>query len=133
MSNNDQKFDTDHQKGKDLQARTKKLALRVIKLAQFLEKNRIASVISKQILRSGTSVAANYRAACRAKSKKDFINKLSIIVEEADETMFWLELLFESNLVKEDLVHDLYREATEITAIMVASRKSTVLHSNARL
>jgi four helix bundle protein len=113
-------------KGDDLQVRTKKFAIRIIKFVQFLDKNRTAAVIDKQLLRSGTSVAANYRAACRAKSVKDFINKLAIIIEEADETMFWLELLMESGIVKENLVRDLYKEAKEITAIMVASKKSTV-------
>lgn len=116
-------------KGLDLQIRTKKFAVRVIKLVQFLNKDKIAAVIGKQILRSGTSVAANYRAACRAKSAKDFINKLAIIVEEADETMFWLELLVEAELVKESLTKDLYQEATELTAIMVASRKSASKNS----
>lgn len=119
-------------KGADLQVRTKKFAVRVIKLVQFLNKDKISAIIGKQVLRSGTSVAANYRAACHAKSAKDFINKLAIIIEEADETMFWLELLVDASLVKENLTKDLYQEARELTAIMVASRKSASRHNGAK-
>lgn len=128
MIKDEQKFNTNNHRGTDLQIRTKRFAIRIIKLVQFLKKDSIASVMGKQILRSGTSVAANYRAACRAKSAKDFINKLAIIIEEADETMFWLELLNESGLVGENLVSDLYKESKELTAIMVTSRKSTAKH-----
>ena len=111
----------------DLQKRTKEFALRIIKLSQDLEKRGSAGiVIGKQLLRSGTSVAANYRAVCRAKSGKDFINKLGIVVEEADETQFWLELLVEANLLKLDAVQDLLKEASEITAIMTASKSSAI-------
>lgn len=111
-------------KGQDLQIRTKSFAIRVIRFVKFLNGNTVGRVLANQILRSGTSVAANYRAACRAKSSKDFINKIAIVIEEADETMFWLELMKESGLVKENFIQDLYNEANELTAIMVASRKS---------
>jgi len=81
----------------ELKLRTKQFALRVIKLVEALPKNKIGDVLGKQILRSATSVAANYRAACRARSKADFISKIAI-VEEADESFFWLELIAESRL-----------------------------------
>ena len=113
-------------KPQDLQERTKKFALRVIKLAEFLEKHPIGKFIGRQMFRSGTSVAANYRAACRARSVKDFIAKLGIVIEEADETTFWLELLSESGIVKSTLVSELFKESNEITAIMVASKNSTI-------
>jgi four helix bundle protein len=113
-------------KPKDLQDRTKTFALRVIKLVEFLEKHSVGKFIGRQIFRSGTSVAANYRAACRARSAKDFIAKLGIVIEEADETTFWLELLVESGIVKNSSVSDLLKESNEITAIMVASRNSAI-------
>src|SRR5689334_12453654 len=84
---------------KEMQARTKAFALRVIRMFQKLPKTDVARVLGKQVLRSGTSVAANYRAACRSKSRADFIRKLGTAVEEADETVFWLELLEESGVV----------------------------------
>ncbi len=112
--------------GTNLQKRTKNFAIRIIKLAQFLEKNSITRMVGRQIFRSGTSVAANYRASCRAKSVKDFIAKLGIVIEEADETLFWLELLIESSLIESKMIKDLLREANEITAIMVSSKNSTI-------
>ncbi|MCL5666447.1 MAG: four helix bundle protein [Patescibacteria group bacterium] len=114
-------------KPEDLQKRTKKFAIRVIKFAQFLEtKGIVGVVIAKQLLRAATSVAANYRAVCRAKSGKDFVNKLGIVVEEADETQFWLELAVESGLVETSMIQDLLKEATEVTAIMQASKSSAI-------
>ena len=110
----------------DLQNRTKLFAFRIIKLAEFLEKLSIGKYIGRQIFRSGTSVAANYRAACRARSVKDFISKLGIVIEEADETVFWLELLGESKMLRENQIETLLSEANEITAIMVASRNSVI-------
>lgn len=110
-----------------LQKRTKQFAVQIIKLVQSLERKGTAGiVIGKQILRSGTSVAANYRAVCRAKSTKDFINKLAIVVEEADETQFWIELLIEGGIVEPSMVNDLLKEASEITAIMTASKSSAI-------
>lgn len=113
-------------KPKDLQDRTKKFALRIIKLAEFLEKHPVGKFIGRQIFRSGTSVAANYRAACRARSVKDFISKLGIVIEEADETAFWLELLNESRIIKSSQIAELLKESNEITAIMVASKNSAI-------
>jgi four helix bundle protein len=83
----------------EMKNRTKKFALRIIKLVEALPKNRTGDVAGKQLLRCGTSVAANYRAACRAKSTSDFIAKLGIVEEEGDESMFWLEIIIESKLM----------------------------------
>ena len=105
-------------------ARTKQLALRVIRLVEVLPQTRTADVISKQLLRSATSVAANYRAACRAKSAADLIAKLGIVEEEADETLYWLELLVESGLMTADKLKSLMQESTEILAMTVASIKT---------
>ena len=108
----------------ELRCRTKTFALRVIRLTQSLPKDRTADVIGRQLLRSGTSVGANYRAACRAKSQADFIAKMTIVEEEADECLYWIELLVESGLVREELVSDLMREADELVSITVASIKT---------
>ncbi len=108
----------------DLKNRTKKFALRILKLIDALPKTTAGRTVAGQLVRSGTSVAANYRAACRGKSKPDFIAKLAIVEEEADESEFWLELIQESEMLKPNLVESLSQEASEIVAIMVASRKS---------
>jgi four helix bundle protein len=108
----------------ELKDRTKKFALRIIKLVEKLPQNIAAWTIGKQLIRSGTSVAANYRAVCLAKSRADFIAKLGIVVEEADESIFWLELIIESKIMPSKLLEPLLQEAKEITAIMVASKKS---------
>ena len=105
-------------------SRTKQLALRVIRLVETLPSNRTANVIGRQLLRSATSVGANYRAACRAKSTADLIAKLSIVEEEADETIYWLELLVESSLISSEKLKDLMQEASEILAMTVASIKT---------
>ena len=104
-----------------MKKRTKALALRVIRLVQALPRTRVADVLARQLLKSGTSVGANYRAACRARSTADFIAKLGIVEEEADESMYWIELLVEAELIKAGLVSDLLHEAEEILAIVVAS------------
>ena len=113
---------------KDLKQRTKEFAIRIIKLAQDLEKNygNTGKKIGDQILRSGTGVYANYRAACRCKSAKDFISKMGTVVEEADETLGWLELLVASDVLKINLVQGLLQEADELTAIMTASRATSI-------
>jgi len=108
----------------EMKERTKQFALRILKLADALPKTRSGNAIANQIVRSGTSVAANYRALCRAKSRADFINKTSIAEEEADESCFWLELLVDAGLLKTTRVQHLLNEANEITAILVASRKT---------
>jgi len=109
----------------ELKYRTKAFALRVIKLASSLSKDFAGRRLGDQLLRSACSVAANYRAACRARSKADFISKLGIAEEEADESLFWLELLVESGLVPSKRLEQLLKEADELTAIFVASRKTS--------
>jgi four helix bundle protein len=111
-------------KDDELRKRTKVFALRVIKLAEALPDNPIGRVIRGQLLRSGTSVGANYRAAKRAKSNADFISKMGTVEEEADESMYWMELIVEAGLMKEELLSDLYREADEILSMVVASIKT---------
>jgi four helix bundle protein len=108
----------------EMKARTKKFALRVIRLVESLPNTKTANVIGNQLLRSGTSVGANYRAACRAKSTADFISKLSIVEEENDESIYWMELLIESETVKENLLQNLMEEADEILSIIVSSIKT---------
>ena len=108
----------------ELKGRTKQFALRVIRLAEALPRTQSGRVIGNQLLRSATSVAANYRAVCRARSQADFVHKLGIVEEEADESLFWLELVVEANLIPACRVEDLIQEADELTAIFVASRKT---------
>jgi len=108
----------------ELKKRTKQYALRIIKLVKSLPKTIEGRVIGNQLIRSGTSVGANYRAACRARSKAEFIAKLGVVIEEADESAFWLEIIIESNLLKKELVKPLLNETNEIIAIMVSSAKS---------
>jgi len=100
------------------------LALEIIRLVESLPRNRTADVIGRQLLRSGTSIGANYRAACRGKSKADVIFKLAIVEEEADETVYWLELLIESKIVEPSRVNLLLKETNEIVAMVVASIKT---------
>jgi four helix bundle protein len=107
-----------------MKTRTRQFALRVIRLVRSLPPNLSAEVLGKQLLRSGTSVGANYRAACRAKSTADFVHKLSIVEEETDEAVYWMELLIESNTVKENLLQNLMKEADEILSIIVSSIKT---------
>ena len=104
--------------------RTKNFALRILKLIDALPNTVAGRTVAGQLARSGTSVAANYRAACRGKSKADFIAKLGIVEEEADESQFWLEIIMDSEMLKTALVEPLRQEAGEIVAIMVSSRKS---------
>ena len=119
----------------ELKSRTKKFAVDIIKLAQYLEKDHgnTGRKIGDQLLRSGTGVYANYRAACRCKSAKDFISKIGTVVEEADETLGWLELLVASGLVKEDTIKDLIKEADELTAIMTASKTTAIKNHPGKL
>jgi four helix bundle protein len=106
----------------ELKARTKKFALRIIKVSRALPRSPEARVIGYQLLRSGTSVAANYRAACRGRSGPEFLAKIGIVVEEADETVFWLEMLTEAGLVRADLLGDIISEANQLVAIFSASQ-----------
>ena len=107
-----------------LKKRTKQFGLRVIRLVETLPKTQAASVIGKQLLRCATSVGANYRAACKGRSKADFIAKLGTVEEEADESIYWLEMLVEAEIVKSALAAELLTEANELTAIIAASRKT---------
>jgi four helix bundle protein len=116
----------------EMKNRTKVYANRVVKLCSALPENWIARTLGKQLLRSGTSVGANYRAVCRAKSNPDFINKLRIVEEECDESLFWMELLVDNNLVKAGRLDELMKEADELLAIVVSSAK-TARSSNERV
>ena len=107
-----------------LKQRTKSFALEIIKLVESLPKGRTADVIGRQLLDAGTSVGANYRAACRARSPADFISKMGIVEEEADETIYWMELLIEAKLVQENDISPLLREANQILAMTVSSIKT---------
>ena len=106
----------------ELKSRTKQFAIRIIRLVQMLPKNSEAQVIGKQLLRSGTSVAANYRAVCRSRSNPEFIAKMGTVIEEADETAFWLELLDEASITSERQIDPLLQEAGELVKIFAASR-----------
>jgi four helix bundle protein len=108
----------------ELKARTKQFALRVIKLVAALPKNIEGRAIANQLVRSGTSVAANYRAACRGRSRTEFIARMGIVLEEADETQLWLELIIDAKLLPPKRVQPLLDEAGELVAIFVTSRKS---------
>ncbi len=108
----------------ELKQRTKQFALRVIKLAGSLQRTMEGQIIGRQLIRSGTSVGANYRSACKGRSKTEFVAKLGIVEEEADETAYWLELIVEGGLLEKNLVEPLLKEANEIVAIMASSRKS---------
>lgn len=109
----------------EMKARTKRFALRIIKAVQSLPEDRVANVLGAQLLRSGTSVGANYRAACRAKSTADFVNKLKIVEEEGDESLFWMELLVESGLTPQQKLAELMKEGDELVAIVVSALKTT--------
>jgi four helix bundle protein len=106
----------------ELKRRTKAFALRVIHVFKALPRNEEARTLGKQMLRSGTSVAANYRAVCRSRSKAEFISRLAVVVEEIDETVLWLELLADSEIFPRDRLQELQREANELLAIFAASQ-----------
>jgi four helix bundle protein len=134
----------DH-KAEALKDRTKSFALRIIRVIRSLPQGSEGRIIGHQLLRSGTSVAANYRAVCRARSRPEFLSKLAIVIEEADESAFWLELLVDAGLISESKLKDLKSEANQLVAIFNASRttvkkgsqstisnqKSTILHKRA--
>ena len=108
----------------ELSLRTKKFALGILQLVDDIPQSIGGKAIAAQIVRSGNSVGANYRAACRAKSDRDFLNKMVILEEEADETAFWLELIMESGLMHTDMTISLHKEAAELTAIFTSSGKT---------
>jgi len=108
----------------DLKKRTREFALRIIRLCEAIPHGRTADAIAKQLVRCGTSVGANYRAAARAKSTADFIAKMSIVEEECDECIYWMELLVEAGIMEKRFLHDLMDEADQLLAITVASIKT---------
>lgn len=109
----------------EFKKRTKEFTLRNIKVFQSLPKTDEAKIIGKQLLRSASSVGANYRAVCRARSQAEFYAKLSITIEEADESLFWLEILVESNIVSENKLSELIKEVKEIIKVLSKARKNT--------
>jgi four helix bundle protein len=109
----------------ELKKRTKQFALRIIKLVNSLPKTEVARVIGNQLLRARTSVGANYRAVCFACSQADFISKIGIVLEESDESLYWMELLVESEIVKEARMKSIMQEVTELTKIFIASLKTS--------
>src|SRR2546428_3703970 len=115
----------------NLKRRTKKYALDIIKLVEVLPNDRTSHVLGGQLLRAGTSVGANYRAACRAKSAADFISKMGIVEEEADESSYWIELMVNAGKLKKDKTDSMLKESNELVAISVASI-NTARRNNAR-
>lgn len=113
----------------ELKDRTKRFAIRIVRLFRTLPRTEEARVLGRQVLRSGTSLAANYRAVCRSRSKAEFIAKIGIVVEETDETVFWLELLVEAGIVAEKQLEGLCAEANELLAIFAASQRTAKAHS----
>ncbi len=108
----------------ELKLRTKNFSLRVIRMIEKLPKSNSAKVIGYQLIRSATSVGANYRAACRARTNAEFISKIKIVEEESDESLYWLELIQELQFFKNELISDLIREADELTAIFTSTVKT---------
>lgn len=106
----------------DLKKRTKEYAMRIIKLVRSLPSSREGRIIGDQLFRSGTSVASNYRAALRARSKAEFISKLGTVEEETDESIFWMELLIECEMVRKELLWDLIKEGNELLSIIIATK-----------
>jgi four helix bundle protein len=107
-----------------LRDRTKRFAVRIVKLFRSLPYHADAQVLGKQLLRCGTAVAANYRAACRARSKTEWIAKIGIVVEEADEAVFWLEMLADCEIVPGSRLQELMAEAHELSALFTASQRT---------
>lgn len=116
----------------ELKRRTKEFALRAVRLVDALPQCVSADVLGKQLIRSATSVGANYRSACRGRSTAEFIAKLGIVAEEADESEFWLELISDANLLRPERVESLRQEAGEIVAIVTASIRTTKANSNVK-
>jgi four helix bundle protein len=109
---------------REMKRRTKAFAVKIVRLFESLPQKRTAYVLGRQLLRCGTSVGANYRSACRAKSTADFVAKMGIVEEEIDETMYWLELLVEVGILKVEEVEAILKESNELLAIVVASIKT---------
>jgi four helix bundle protein len=116
----------------ELKKRTKKFGLAIIKLVESLPPSQTTRVIGNQLLRSGLSVGANYRAVCRARSKADFISKAGIVIEEADETSYWLDMLCEAGIISSDKLQPLLQETNELVAILTASVITARANLNSR-
>jgi four helix bundle protein len=108
----------------EMKMRTKKFSLMIIDLAEKLPTTYVVKVVANQIVRSGTSVGANYRAVCRARSDREFISKMNIVLEEADETLFWLEVIKEKLWINKTELETIWKEGNELTAIFVSSLKT---------
>lgn len=108
----------------ELKIRTKKFSLLIIRIVEKLPATKAGNAIGSQLIRSGTSVASNYRTACRARSNADFISKITVVEEEADESLFWLELIEESGLLKKEVLQNAIKEADELTAIFTSAGKT---------
>lgn len=117
----------------EMKKRTKEFAHRCVKFSLALPKSDLGRHISKQLIRCGTSVAANYRATCLAQSKKTFAAKISIVLEEVDESAFWIEFSLDENLIKKDRVEPLLKESYELTSIFVTSRKTAQGHGKGKV
>jgi len=109
----------------ELRLRTKSFALRVVKLYRSLSRSADAQVMGRQLLRCGTSVAANYRASCRSRSRAEFAARIGIVAEEADESGFWLEMLGDADIVRPALLKELLQESKELTAIFTTTQRTT--------
>jgi four helix bundle protein len=108
----------------EFKKRTKAYALRIIRLVLSLDSSQVTRAMGGQLLRAGTSVGANYRSACRARSRADFISKMGVVEEECDESLYWMELMIDAGIVKQPLLTDLIKEGNEILSLVVASRKT---------
>jgi four helix bundle protein len=117
----------------ELLARTKSFSLRILKLVDRLPQTMSGRAIGNQLVRCGTSVGANYRAACRSRSRAEFAAKLGVVAEEADETVYWLELLRDANVLSKEKLSELLREANELTAIFTAGRRSSSRNQTSNL
>lgn len=113
-----------------LKDRTKRFAIRIVMMCRALPKTDEARIVGKQLLRSATSIAANYRSVCRARSRAEFIAKIGVVVEEADETVFWLELLGDTRIVQNTSSQQILREANELLAIFAASQRTAKFASS---
>ena len=109
----------------ELKHRTKAFSIRIVRFVNTMPKDGVARILGNQLLRAGTSVGANYRAACRARSRAEFISRIGVVEEEADETLYWLEIITEASVVKSEGVSRLTAEADELVAIFTATGRST--------
>lgn len=112
----------------ELKQRTKEFSIRVINLIRYLPNNKIGYVLGNQLLRSATSIGANYREACRSRSKAEFISKIRVVEEESDESVNWIELIKESNFFNENRLSEILKEANELTAIFTSIGKTSKMN-----